>query len=238
MLSKVYTTIQQQQRPLKQPHKRISNTNHSKNNCCKCSNNNTLTHLLLSSRLSNINPMENDVLQQQQQQQQQQHTPLQRAQHAQRGCRRTAATTLTSSKQRSSSGCKKYRRAKLLDDAISCCNDNSSNIGKPYLPAFTPTTATATVEETTKAFSESASSATHNGSTQRRRRSTAYCNLVAASSPAHLSTVLATVFGICRALSLPLCLLLLLRLTPAVRCLAVGVETANANITDLGSPGE
>ncbi|XP_012156898.1 uncharacterized protein LOC105664832 [Ceratitis capitata] len=153
-------------------------------------------------------------------------------------CRRTAATTLTSSKQRSSSGCKKYRRAKLLDDAISCCNDNSSNIGKPYLPAFTPTTATATVEETTKAFSESASSATHNGSTQRRRRSTAYCNLVAASSPAHLSTVLATVFGICRALSLPLCLLLLLRLTPAVRCLAVGVETANANITDLGSPGE
>ncbi|XP_054742088.1 uncharacterized protein LOC129247153 [Anastrepha obliqua] len=168
-----------------------------------------------------------------------------------------SATSVLTPKQRSSSY-KKYRRAKPLDDS-SCASthnlgnntNNCNNSGsESSITTFLPTTASTalvagppSVSAPTPARGESAQ--LHS---QRRRGSaspiTWWSVLSSPSSSsstptlrwALVSAALATLFRACGALSLSLCVLLLLRLAPAVSGLAVGVDTTNANITDLGSP--
>ncbi|XP_028898119.2 uncharacterized protein LOC105215339 [Zeugodacus cucurbitae] len=150
------------------------------------------------------------------------------------------AASALAPKQRSSSY-KKYRRAKpLLNDHqhnTGTCNNNnndaqhldhSSNSITPITPASAPTTATTPSEDCV----DSCASRLRG----RHHATLSACCSSAASSSA-LAVALAASLSICRAFSLSICVLLLLRLAPTVRGLAVGVDTVNANITDLGSPG-
>ncbi|XP_018790844.1 PREDICTED: putative uncharacterized protein YIL169C [Bactrocera latifrons] len=159
-----------------------------------------------------------------------------------------AASSALAAKQRSSSSYKKYRRAKALNNVQSssdssfsynsnkhdaqrledhCSSSCSSNSITSLTPASAPITATA---------SNSCSPTLHR---RRRRRHDAafiaYCSSAASSSC--VAAALGAGWNICRAFSLSICMLLLLRAAPSVRGIAVGVDTANANITDLGSPG-
>ncbi|XP_036222567.2 uncharacterized protein [Bactrocera oleae] len=156
-----------------------------------------------------------------------------------------------SAKQRSSSSYKKYRRAKLRNDVQHsdsgsnnninnnhdaqrldhCSSSRSSNSITSLSPATAPTTTTAFSADSTN----SCSSTVHR---QRRRHVaslTACCS--SAASISSIAVALTAGLSICRAFSLSICVLLLLRLAPTVHGLAVGVDTANANLTDLGSPG-
>ncbi|XP_053961129.1 vitellogenin-like [Anastrepha ludens] len=170
-----------------------------------------------------------------------------------------SATSVLTPKQRSSSY-KKYRRAKPLDDS-SCASthnlgnntNNCNNSGsESSITTFLPTTASTalvagppSVSAPTPARGESAQlhSQWRRGSASPITWWSALSSSSSSSSStptlrwALVSAALATLFRACGALSLSLCVLLLLRLAPAVSGLAVGVDTTNANITDLGSPG-